>query len=219
MSENRKIKNATPYSYKGINFKSKLEKNVYITLLEEGITPEYENTTFTLVEGFRPTVGFYMKTKSKKFHYEMSPIRDITYTPDFTFDLNGVKVIMEAKGVPNDVYPLKRKLFRKLLEDSPTHILFFEVKSIREVKEAIKIIKMESPLMKIIREGITKLPEKDISIANKYLENRDFDNLSDLVDSCIKRVKKNKEKYSSIELAYIIKLKEAITEYNEARSI
>ena len=216
---NKKIKNATPYNFNGIDFKSKLEMNVYKALLREGITPEYESITYILSDGIRPSVGFYERTRKQKFHYEMKPIRAITYTPDFTFKYHDIQVIIEVKGIANDVYPVKKNLFRKKLECLPYRVLFFEIKSVKDIKECLEIIKMETPLMTRIRQGIPHLPDKDIPIANKYLEERDFDKLIELVDSSIKRVNKNKAKYADIEVAYLHKLREAVYEYNEARSI
>lgn len=70
-----------------------------------------------------------------------SVVEDITYTPDFNFKLNGIYVIMEAKGKENDVYPIKRNLFRKQLELLDYPVMFFEVHSKKEALEAIKIVK------------------------------------------------------------------------------
>ena len=78
---------------------------------------------------------------------------------------------------------------------------------------------METSLLSKIRQGIPRLPEKDIAIANKYFSKRDFDSLLELVDSAIKRVKKNKVKYAGIEVAYLFKLREAVYEYREAQSV
>lgn len=46
MSENKKIKNASPLEYEGISFKSKLEKMAYQTLREHGLPVEYEPQKF-----------------------------------------------------------------------------------------------------------------------------------------------------------------------------
>ena len=43
---NKKIRNATPLTYDGITFRSKLEAFTYKKLLEVGIRPEYENEKF-----------------------------------------------------------------------------------------------------------------------------------------------------------------------------
>ena len=41
MSGNKKVRNATPITYDGIDFKSTLEKRLYIHMLKLGITPLY----------------------------------------------------------------------------------------------------------------------------------------------------------------------------------
>ena len=58
-SNNAKIRNATVCKVRGITFKSSLEKMVYNTLLQHGIEPQYEPTTFTLWGKFRPVTPFY----------------------------------------------------------------------------------------------------------------------------------------------------------------
>lgn len=219
MAINKKIKNSSPVSTNSINFKSKIELKIYETLVEQGITPDYELITFVLSEGCRPSVGFYNRTKMRGFHYEMNPLQSITYTPDFTFTYNGIFVIIEVKGYENDVFPIKRNLFRKRLEEYDGPVLFFEIRTKTELLLALNVIRMESSLMQFIRKNVNRLPDKDIAIANKFIEKRDFDSLVDLIDSAINRVNKNKEKYKDIEVAYLHKLKEAVNEYAEAQSI
>ena len=116
MAENKKIKNARESVFNGITFKSKLEESFYKTLKAANLDPNYELMKFILIDGFRPTVPFYNRSKSKVFRLDMSKVRDITYTPDFTLLYNDTLFIIEAKGIENDTYPLKKKLFRRLLE-------------------------------------------------------------------------------------------------------
>ena len=71
----------------------------------------------------------------------MAKVRDITYTPDFIILYNGTMFIIEAKGIENDTFPLKKKLFRRLLESMEMPCVYFEVRTKRELLEAIKIIK------------------------------------------------------------------------------
>ena len=68
-------------------------------------------------------------------------IIDITYTPDFCFDYNDIFVIMEAKGMENDVFYIKKKLFRKYLESWGRPVLYFELHSKKQLLQAIDIIK------------------------------------------------------------------------------
>lgn len=139
--ENRKIKNATPKEYNGIKFKSLLEVSIYKNLLASGFYPKYEQVKFTMLQGFYPKIPFYgIDKQSKDLRLYEEKIRSITYTPDFTFLYKGLFVIIEAKGIENDTYPLKKKLFRKWMEDNLPEGIFFEIRTIKQLKQAIKII-------------------------------------------------------------------------------
>lgn len=54
-----------------------------------------------------------------------------------------MKVIIEVKGQTNDVFPVKFKMFRQLIESYPDHdkYLIFEIFGKRQLLEAIKVIK------------------------------------------------------------------------------
>lgn len=141
LHENKKIKNASPLEYEGISFKSKLEKMIYQTLKEQGFPVEYEPHKFILWQGFRPTVPFYDKDKyTRMLKLESKKIIDITYTPDFVFTYNGFLVIIEAKGMENDCFYLKKKMFRKWLEDNHPKSIYFEIYTKKQLLQAISII-------------------------------------------------------------------------------
>lgn len=138
--ENKKIKNASVSEYEGIKFKSRLEVTVYKTLVQAGFSPKYEDMKFVLIKGLKPIVPFYTKGKDKNLKLDDRKMTDVTYTPDFTFKYGDTLVVMEVKGYANDVYPLKRKLFRLLLEDRKD-VLYFEIYTKRQLLQAIEIIK------------------------------------------------------------------------------
>lgn len=140
MIENKKIKNARETTFNGITFKSKLEESFYKTLLQAGFSVNYESLKFTIIDGFTPTVPFYNRSKSRVFRKDMTKVRAITYTPDFTFTYNGILFIIEAKGIENDVFPLKRKLFRRFLESMEMPCMYFEVHTKKELLQVIDII-------------------------------------------------------------------------------
>lgn len=141
LHENKKIKNASPLEYEGISFKSKLEKMIYQTLKEQGFPVEYEPHKFILWQGFRPTVPFYDKDKSTRMlKLENKKIIDITYTPDFVFTYKGFLVVIEAKGMENDRFYLKKKMFRKWLEDNHPKSIYFEIYTKKQLLQAISII-------------------------------------------------------------------------------
>ena len=127
---------ATPHSYEGIDFKSQLEVMIYKTLKEYGFEPQYEANTYQIVSGFYPTVRFYDRDKkTRQLKLQKDKIRSMTYTPDFTFFYNNYYCIIEAKGMENDAFPLKKKLFRAFMEkqkDSQFEWIYFEVRTKRE---------------------------------------------------------------------------------------
>lgn len=157
MTGNKKIRNATPLTYNGIQFKSKLEVMCYKTLRDYGFKPLYEGKKYVLWEGFKPTVAFYTKNSFKKGNCNLELLSSKTaldkrkvdswsYTPDISFIYNKYIVFIEVKGFSNGIYEYKRKLFRKLLEDRQnednTHIYeFWEIHTKTQLLECIKHIK------------------------------------------------------------------------------
>lgn len=155
MGSNKKIVNATRNTYNGICFKSLLEKVVYSTLSQLGYNPQYEPQTFTLFEGFVPITPFYDKmsdSKAKKalLKYKMLELKSgkiigIKYTPDFYFRYKDIDIYIEAKGMENDVFYIKKKLFIKFLDERFTHTgqksMYFEIYNKRQLLQALEIIK------------------------------------------------------------------------------
>lgn len=211
--ENKKIKNATKTTESGIAFKSEAEARIYKVLVTEGFYPLYEKVTFTLSEKIRPTVPFFNRINGL-LGLDMKPVQAITYTPDFTFEYNGILIVIEVKGFENDVFPVKRNLFRKHLETLNQPSMFFEVRTKKELLEALRIIRMESSQVQRIRKLIPSLPEKDIPIGNKLLEARNWEELQNLVSSAIVKIEratsKGDDKYANIDLPSLYDLQSSI---------
>lgn len=134
--------------YNDILFDSKLEVSIYKYLCKKGIVFKYNAKSFELQKGFKPTVPFFIrgadrKTHRKVFKLDSTKVQNISYTPDFILYLDGgYEVILEAKGKPNERYPIVKKLFRKLLErkKNKDKLYFAEVKSVRETEQLLTII-------------------------------------------------------------------------------
>lgn len=156
MAGNKKIRGATKTSSLGITFKSQLEKSLYKTLLELGFNPKYEPRTFVVWGGFTAITPFYDREtdtqrdkrdpKSSKILVEKSHIvQPIRYTPDIYFEYKGIDVWIEAKGIENDVFYIKKKLFRKYLDEvlsaTGKKSLYFEVYTKKQLLQAIDIVK------------------------------------------------------------------------------
>ena len=142
--ENRKVKNATPFEYNNIKFKSKLEVYCYKRLIEEGINVKYEEEKFELVPAFvfnNKSIEVYKMKGSKYFGLQRNLVRAITYTPDFTGEYNGKKFIIETKGNPNDVFPIKWKLLKRYLHLRRIRVDLYLPRNKTQVDIVIKEIK------------------------------------------------------------------------------
>lgn len=122
-SINKKIKNATPLKFDGIQYRSKLEAYCARKLKENKINVEYEGYKFTLIPAFE---------------YNGEKVRPCTYTPDFVN--KNEKFIIEIKGFSNDVFPIKWKMFKYLLKTTNENFDLYLLKNQKEVKIAIEHI-------------------------------------------------------------------------------
>lgn len=155
MKGNKKIRNATVCQTGNITFKSQLEKTVYNCLLQEGFNPQYEPKTFTLIDPFESTTPFYDKETDTQFKKRReagdttpkmlvkkgNAVQGIRYTPDFYFRYGKLDVYIEAKGMENDVFYIKKKLFRRWLDMQPGYSIYFEIYTKKQLLQAIQIIK------------------------------------------------------------------------------
>ena len=201
MSSNKKILNATQSTLNGIKFKSQLEKSVYTTLSQLGLHPEYEPKQFLLWEGFTPITPYYDKEtdrqrekrnphSSRMLTLKSGKFVGIRYKPDFYVRFKDLDIYIEAKGKENDVFYIKKKLFIKYLDDlykkTGQRSMYFEVYTKKQLLQAIEIIKeysMAKTATVRMQELITSLPVKDRSLAEKFIAERRFQDLHDLVKS------------------------------------
>ena len=144
---NKKVKNATPNTYNGIDFKSQLEKNCYKLLVASGFKPLYEPYKTTLQEKFKLNNNYLsVFVPIKKNMTQMTrPVMQITYTPDFYLEYGDFCIVLETKGLANDGYVLKRKMFFKIISEVAKRenkkFIFFEPHNMRDVRRTIEIIK------------------------------------------------------------------------------
>lgn len=173
---NKKIRNATVCKGSGISFKSALERSVYNTLRQSGFDPKYEPKTYMLWSGFVPITPFYDKetdtqqrkridggdtNKSKILVPKTEKIIGIRYTPDFYFRYGKLDVYIETKGFENDVFYIKKKMFRYLLDQkffsTGQHSIFFEIYTKKQLLQAIETIKSYEKSLEEDR-GINTIP-------------------------------------------------------------
>lgn len=157
---NKKIRNATECKSGNLTFKSQLEKSVYNTLLEQGFNPQYEPRTYELWGGFIPLTPVYDKetdsqqakrlenrdtVKNRILVIKNNKVVGIRYTPDFYFKYNDLNVYIEAKGIENDVFYIKKKMFIKYLDnlliEKGEKSIYFEIYTKKQLLQAIEIVK------------------------------------------------------------------------------
>ena len=133
---------------------------MYNTLQQLGFNPQYEPETHVLWEGFDPITPFYDKEtdtqrkkrfeggdldKSKRLVLKSGKITGIRYTPDFYFRYGKLDVYIETKGFENDVFYIKKKMFRYFLDQrfnsTGQHSIFFEIYTKKQLLQSIQIIK------------------------------------------------------------------------------
>ena len=126
----------------GIKFRSLLEVFCYRKLQEAGIKNDYEKHKYVLLEGFHYSNSSYEDNgKSGYQDKKKYKVRDITYTPDFV-DPHQPKPrwIIECKGFANDRFPLKWKMFKKLLMESDDPPVLFVPRNQKQCLETVEAI-------------------------------------------------------------------------------
>lgn len=136
-----KIRNATPLTVDGINFKSKLEVYCYNKLNEAGLEFQYEEHKFVVIPKFdfpNKAVEVIKKKGEKTFDEAYPLVRAISYTPDFVNLDQGW--IIECKGYANESFPLRWKLFKKYIYDNGLNYNLYVPRNRKQVDKTIELI-------------------------------------------------------------------------------
>ena len=135
----RKHVQANKVTVDGIKFASGLEAYMYRALKKEKLFEKYEEEQFLLIEGFDFTNPSYERQANGKGEFRnrnSSKIRKITYKPDFT----GKDFIIETKGRANESFPIRYKLFKKLLMETNDNRALYKPQTQKECDEVIQLI-------------------------------------------------------------------------------
>lgn len=146
--ENQKIKNASKVIYDGIEFKSKLEGNCYLLLKASKLNFCYECMQCVLFTGFKDMEIIEWNWGKKGLERKpMKKVPDMTYTPDFVITGKDKIVFIEAKGMFNDLFTTKRKMFyqylSKLRKIDGIHYEYALVKNLKQMRELIDLLESE----------------------------------------------------------------------------
>ena len=124
----------------GINFASGLERYMYLALKKAGIKALYEGETFELQEAFDFPFESYERCGNGKGEYKNrgnKKILNIKYTPDFI----GKNFIIETKGRANESFPLRWKMFKKLMANNRLEpFTLYKPQNHKECDETVKLI-------------------------------------------------------------------------------
>ena len=126
-------------SYDGINFASGLEKYMYMALRKAKIKAKYGGETFVLINGFHFENEAYERQANSKGEFinrGSKRILPIKYTPDFIGD----DFIIETKGRANESFPIRWKLFKKLMTEQFPAYTLYKPQNQSECDKVIQII-------------------------------------------------------------------------------
>lgn len=119
----------------GIEFSSKMESKVYECLLslekENIISNLILQPKYILLDSFK---GIYYDSKSEKI--KKGSVREVTYISDFSFVYKDKTFVLEVKGMMDQKYPIKRKLFLNKFKN----LLFIEIRRVRELSKIISLL-------------------------------------------------------------------------------
>ena len=123
----------------GITFASGLEKYMYEALKKAKIEAKYEGKTFIVLEGFDfPNISIERCANGKGDYKNRGEkkILPIKYTPDFI----GENFIIECKGRANESFPLRWKLFKKVVSNKYPHVIIYKPKNQKECDKTAELI-------------------------------------------------------------------------------
>ena len=128
-------------TYDGINFASGLERYMYMALKKAKVRAKYEGETFVLLNGFHFENEVYERQSNGKGDYKnrgCKRILPIKYTPDFIGD----DFIIETKGRANESFPMRWKLFKRLMaNDRIGPFTLYKPQNQKECDMTVELIK------------------------------------------------------------------------------
>ena len=126
----------------GITFASGLEKYMYQALKDAKIEAQYEGKTFIVSEGFEfsnISIEICGNGKGEFKNRGEKKILPIKYTPDFI----GNGFIIECKGRANESFPLRWKLFKKVVNKEQPHVIIYKPQNQKECDITVELIQKQ----------------------------------------------------------------------------
>ena len=125
--------------FDGITFASGLERYMYQVLKKAKIKTKYEGQTYTLVDSFEFETPSYERQSNRKGEFKdrgNKKILPIKYTPDFI----GNEFIIECKGRANESFPMRWKLFKRMINIKQPYVTLYKPQNQKECDQVIELI-------------------------------------------------------------------------------
>ena len=125
--------------FDGITFASGLERYMYQALKKARIKAKYEGDTYTLIDSFNFMTTSYERQSNGKGEFKdrgNKKILPIKYTPDFVGD----KFIIECKGRANESFPMRWKLFKRMINIKQPYVTLYKPQNQKECDQVIELI-------------------------------------------------------------------------------
>ena len=125
--------------FDGITFASSLERYMYQALKKARIKAKYEGCTYTLIDSFEFDSNSYERQSNGKGEFKNrgnKKILPIKYTPDFVND----EFIIECKGRANERFPMRWKLFKRMINISRPYVTLYKPQNQKECDQVIELI-------------------------------------------------------------------------------
>lgn len=123
----------------GIKFASLLESKMYKMLRDVGIKFDYEGKSYVTFEPFElETECWERATKRSKAMSDRRKVSKVSYTPDFIGE--NEEWFIEVKGRANESFPIRWKLFKKLVSSWKKQPLIFKPMNEADCQQVIKIL-------------------------------------------------------------------------------
>ena len=125
--------------FDGITFASGLERYMYQALKKARIKAKYEGETYTLIDSFNFMTTSYERQSNGKGEFKdrgNKKILPIKYTPDFVGD----KFIIECKGRANESFPMRWKLFKRMINIKQPYVTLYKPQNQKECDQVVELI-------------------------------------------------------------------------------